>query len=68
MSHRLKSMEQKALQEKTDDSFICNVYDKQPISDNRHYRQYQQFCESFISYMEQGEGEESRGRSWCDHF
>ena len=59
MSHRLKSMEQKTLQGETDDSFICNVYDKQAIADNRHYRQYQQFCESFISYMEQEKAEDS---------
>ena len=54
MSHRLKSMELKTLKYRSDESFICNVYDKQPIVDNRHYRQYQHFCESFISYMEDG--------------
>ena len=47
-------MEQKTLKDRSDESFICNVYDKQPIVDNRHYRQYKHFCESFISYIQDG--------------
>ena len=52
MSHRLKTMEQKIVREMSEKTNLYKMHGTQVEVDDRFYRQYKQFCNSFICYME----------------